>query len=184
MYKVYFKPFPKLKADNLILRLNKLYDIKDIYEIYKDPDVCKYSDITPYTSISDAIYYCTNNLKNYYFKNKCYTFVVEETSLKKVIGTITITQASYDYKILQIGYSFNKTFHKKGYATKALTAFLDFCFNNLNSERVEALVLPQNIASIKLLEKLKFKNEALLEKGAMHQGQSKDVYMFAKIKSR
>ena len=57
MYSVYFKPYPKIKADNLLLRLNKYRDIKDIYEIYKDEEVCKYSDITPYTDIFDARYY-------------------------------------------------------------------------------------------------------------------------------
>ena len=164
-----------------MLRLNRLGDIRDIYEIYKDKEVCKYSDIAAYTSISDAFVYYKNNIKNY-FNNKCHSFVVEDTALNKVIGTITITQASYNYKILQIGYSFNKSFHKKGYATKALTAFLDFCFNTLNTKRVEALVVPQNEASIRLLERLGFTNEATLKNGAILHGNTTDVYMFSLIK--
>lgn len=179
MYSLFFKPFPKIKADGLLLRFNRLSDIKDIYEIYSEKDVCKYSDISVYESIGDAYHYYLNNLKNY-FRNKCYSFMVEDRSLKKVIGTITITQCSFNYKIVQIGYSFNKNYHKKGYATKALAAFLDFCFNRLETERVEAMVLPENLPSIKLLEKLGFNNEALLKKGAMHNGTAKDVYMFAK----
>ena len=181
MYSLYFKPFPKILAEGLILRLNKFCDIKDIYEIYKDKEVCKYSDITPYTSISDAFIYYKNNIKNY-FNNKCYSFVVEDVTLKKVVGTITITQASYNYKILQIGYSFNKSFHKKGYATKALTAFLDFCFNTLKAKRVEALVIPENEASIKLLQRLGFTNEATLKNGAILRENAVDVYMFSLIK--
>ena len=179
MYKMYFKPFPKIKADNLLLRFNKFRDIKDIYEIYKEKEVCKYSDILVYDSIYDARYYYFNNLKKY-LKKCCYSFMVEDTNINKVIGTVSITQCSYNYKIVQIGYSFNKNFHKKGYATKAVSAFIEFCFNKLETERVEALVLPENIASIKLLEKLGFKNEGLLKKGAMHNGNAKDVFMFAK----
>ena len=181
MYSIYFKPYPKIKTDNLLLRLNKHKDIRDIYEIYSDKEVCKYSDITPYDDMSDARFYYFNNIKKY-FKNCCYSFVVEETSIKKVIGTVTITQCSYNYKIVQIGYSFNKNYHKKGYATKAVSAFCKFCFDRLETERVEALVLPENIPSIKLLEKIGFVNEGLLKKGAMHNGSAKDVYMFAKYR--
>ena len=108
--------------------------------------------------------------------------MVEDININKVIGTVSITQCSYNYKIVQIGYSFNKNYHKKGYATKAVNAFVEFCFEKLNTERVEAMVLIDNIPSIKLLEKLGFKNEGLLKKGGMLDGKAKDVFMFAKYK--
>lgn len=181
MYSLYFKPFPKIKVENLLLRFNKFRDIKDIYEIYSEKDVCKYSDILVYDSINDARYYFSNNIKKY-IKNCCYSFMVEDININKVIGTVSITQCSYNYKIVQIGYSFNKNYHKKGYATKAVNAFVEFCFEKLNTERVEAMVLVDNMPSIKLLEKLGFKNEGLLKKGGMLDGKAKDVFMFAKYK--
>ena len=179
-YKKYFKPFPKLNTKNLSLQINSLKDITDIYEIYKEKEVCKYSDILVYTDKLDALKYVLTNLNNYR-KNCCYTFTVKLKEINKVIGTITITQHSYNYKILQIGYSFNKNFHKKGYATEALLCLMDFFKNTLKTERVEALVLPQNAASINLLLKLGFKKESTLIKGAILENTTKDVYMFAKI---
>ena len=181
MYSLYFKPFPKIKVGNLLLRFNKFRDIKDIYEIYKEKDVCKYSDILVYDSISDARYYFFNNIKKY-INNCCYSFMVEDTNINKVIGTVSITQCSYNYKIVQIGYSFNKNYHRQGYATKAVNAFVEFCFEKLKTERVEAMVLVDNMPSIKLLEKLGFKNEGLLKKGGLLDGKAKDVFMFAKYK--
>lgn len=47
--------------------------------------------------------------------------------------------------------------------TEALDAILDLGFNKMELNRIEAVVMPENSASIKLLEKLGFHNEGLLK---------------------
>ncbi len=178
MYSV-FKPFPKLNTKRLLLRLNNLKDAKDIFEIYGNKTVCDCSDLNIQTSINDAKRYVNNNLKNYHL-NKCYTFVVELKAENKVIGTVSIIETTYNYKIISIGYSFNPNYHNKGYATEALEVFLDFCFNTLKTERVEAKVLLNNEPSIKLLKKLGFNKDALLKKGALYKNGTVDVFLFSK----
>ena len=47
--------------------------------------------------------------------------------------------------------------------TEALSAILKFGFDELELNRIEAVVLPENTASIQMLEKLGFRKEGLLE---------------------
>ncbi|NBC73014.1 GNAT family N-acetyltransferase [Paenibacillus sacheonensis] len=45
---------------------------------------------------------------------------------------------------------------------EALGAIIPFGFKNLGLHRIQAMVMPENNASISLLEKCNFKNEGLL----------------------
>ena len=47
--------------------------------------------------------------------------------------------------------------------TEALSAILDLGFQEMSLNRIEAVVMPGNTASIKLLEKLGFHNEGVLK---------------------
>ena len=47
--------------------------------------------------------------------------------------------------------------------TEALNAIIDLGFMEMDLNRIEAVVMPKNRASIKLLEKLGFRNEGRLE---------------------
>ena len=46
--------------------------------------------------------------------------------------------------------------------TEALMEALEFGFGTMALNRIEALVHPHNLASIRLLEKLRFQNEGLM----------------------
>ena len=46
--------------------------------------------------------------------------------------------------------------------TEALGGIIDFGFGSLELNRIEAVIMPGNMASINLLEKLGFENEGLL----------------------
>ena len=47
--------------------------------------------------------------------------------------------------------------------TEALCAILNFGFGEMELNRIESVVMPENTASIIMLEKLGFRNEGLLE---------------------
>ena len=65
-------------------------------------------------------------------------------------------------KRVEIGYIIDPAHHRRGIATEAVSAMLDFCFGELRLHRVQAFTHPDNIASRKLVEKLGFRREGLL----------------------
>ena len=59
----------------------------------------------------------------------------------------------------EIGYSFEKEYWGKGFATEAAVAWLDFGFRSAGLERIVAVAEPENEGSIKVMKKLGMKFE-------------------------
>ncbi len=62
-----------------------------------------------------------------------------------------------------IGYELAQPFWRQGIMAEALRAILELGFGGIGLNRIEAVVMPENEASIKLLEKLGFHNEGILK---------------------
>ena len=63
---------------------------------------------------------------------------------------------------VDIGYRFASKFWGKGFATECGEALLKFGFEELNLKRIIAWVMPENTASINVLQKLGFQEEKRL----------------------
>lgn len=80
----------------------------------------------------------------------------------QIIGTISFQDVNRSvYQSCRIGYKFDPAFWHQGYAAEAMRCALDLIFQEAKLHRVEALVLPENIPSIRLLEGLGFVNEGI-----------------------
>ena len=60
---------------------------------------------------------------------------------------------------LEIGYIMALAMQRRGLMTEAVMALLAYCFGELAVNRVEALIRPDNAASIQLAERLGFRCE-------------------------
>ena len=81
-----------------------------------------------------------------------------------------------------MGYKIDKAYTGQGYCTEALRAGINIIFSNLEIHRMEAFVLPENIASITILEKLGFKREGLLRDKIIIKGTPRDHYLYGLIR--
>ena len=68
----------------------------------------------------------------------------------------------------------------KGIATQAMRLALSRGFTDLGVRRIEALVDPENHASIRVLEKAGMSREAVLGNYIIHRGRVRDRLLFAK----
>ncbi|MCR4611318.1 MAG: GNAT family N-acetyltransferase [Lachnospiraceae bacterium] len=97
-----------------------------------------------------------------------------------IIGTVCFRNiAKPIYSACQVGYRMDKAFTGYGYCTEALRAGINIMFNDLGLHRIEAMVLPDNEASIAILRKLGFKKEALLREKLMIQGVWRDHFLYS-----
>ena len=58
-----------------------------------------------------------------------------------------------------MGFTLDKEHNTKGYTTEALQLVVDFAFRELKLHRIEAGAMLDNIASIRVLEKVGFKKK-------------------------
>ena len=73
----------------------------------------------------------------------------------------------------------DEKFIGRGIVTEAVRLVMEFAFSTLNIHRIEAYVAPQNLGSIRVLEKSGFTREGLLRELLFINGKWVDHYMYA-----
>jgi ribosomal-protein-alanine N-acetyltransferase len=100
----------------------------------------------------------------------------------QLIGYIGYVQIHKDNYRAEIGYLLHTAFHRQGIMNEALTAVLDFGFNQLDLHSVEAIISPANKASASLLEKNNFIKEAYFKEDFYFEGNFLDSEVYSLLK--
>lgn len=175
-----FSQFPQLETQNLILREIQLSDAENVFRIFADPDVTKYQDVENLTSLNQIKFLIERRAER--FKNRQsirWGIALKETNI--IIGSCGYTQKQLNSA--EVGYELAKPYWRKGIMTEALIAIINFGFQNMDLNRIEALVMLDNIASINLLKKMGFIEEGLLREYGFWKGGFHDLKIFSLLKS-
>lgn len=152
-----------IETERLIIRPFTLEDIEASYNMNLDPEVSKYTGDGGVVSKNEIEKRITQNILGDYQK---YGFGRLAVDLKKENKFIGFTGLKYldDIKEVDLGYRFIRSYWGNGYATESGMASISFGFESLGINKIIAMVLPENINSIRVLEKLNFKyQEDILE---------------------
>lgn len=157
----YVKAFPTLRVNSqFYLREQTLEDTEIFYQYYTDPEVHKYILAQNPQSLSEAadeIHYCRNL---FYRRNGIYwTLARQDTN--EMIGAVGYHINNYHHRA-EIHYDLARNYWRQGIMTQALQIIVDFGFENMELQRIEAQTLAGNIGSIGVLKKLGFIHEATL----------------------
>ncbi len=150
--------FPEINTENLILRKIEESDSDVILFLRSDKTINKFihrPENRKTKNISDAIKHIKKlNIETE--NNKSFSWGITLKSDPKIIGTICLWNFSDNYKIAEVGYDLNPNFQGKGIMSEALNGVVNFGFNELNLDKIEAFTHIQNKNSKKLLEKNRF----------------------------
>jgi ribosomal-protein-alanine N-acetyltransferase len=102
----------------------------------------------------------------------------------RIIGTVFFN-GFRDGLICETGYELSSEYCRKGVMTEVLDYLLPVAYHQMGINRLQAIVDPENIASIGLLRKLGFVEEGLLREYEVHRvtNHSKDMLMFSMLKT-
>jgi [ribosomal protein S5]-alanine N-acetyltransferase len=112
-----------------------------------------------------------------------YAFLIFRADDGALVGGLTL--ANIRRGVAQagsIGYWVGQPFARKGYMTAAVRALIPFCFGTLRLHRLEAACIPDNAASIGLLEKTGFKREGYARGYLCINGVWQDHLLYARLK--
>ena len=112
-----------------------------------------------------------------------YAFLVFRSSDNALLGGLTL--ANIRRGVAQagsIGYWVGAPFARQGYMTAALRALIPFGFGALRLHRLEAACIPNNDASIGLLEKTGFKREGYARQYLCINGIWQDHLLYARLR--
>ena len=112
-----------------------------------------------------------------------YIFSKYEWNNENIIGDINIGDIKLgNISNCVIGVKIDSKHLRKGYAHEALETIIDYLFSFLNLHSITANILPENIASINLFEKLGFEREGISRHHMKTGGQWRDHIRYSLIK--
>lgn len=143
-----------LLTERINLRLIEWSDLDAIHKLHSLPETDEFNAL----GLPEDIEETKSIIKLWIEENKLsriknYTFAIENNLDKGFIGLFGLKIGNEKYKRGEVWYKIHATFWRKGYATEALKAVINFGFETLNLHRIEAGCAVDNIGSMKVLEK-------------------------------
>ncbi len=109
--------------------------------------------------------------------------VMERVADSTVIGAAILFAYDAASSRAEIGYVLGRAHWGQGYASEAVRALTQHCFEQVGMRRLEAQVNPSNTASCKLIESLGFQLEGHLRDRYTAKGNTYGVHLYGKLAS-
>jgi [ribosomal protein S5]-alanine N-acetyltransferase len=152
-----FTLFPILTTERLTLRRLVIADEEEIFTLRSDKEINKYLDRQVSNTVDDArnfIIMVNENIN----KNDSLYWAITLSDKNILVGTICLFNFSDKNDRCEIGYELLTNFQGQGIMKEAAGIVIDYAFNTIKVQKIEAFFHRDNQRSIKLLEKLSFRN--------------------------
>lgn len=149
------------ETQRLLIRQYTLDDAKSYFALKSCELVWKYSTFIPFREFKqaeDELHQIVTTKSIDWFD----FLPVFEKETNSYIGEAGIISCNRNANRCEIGYNILPEYWGKGYATELTRFFVKYAFEFLKFERVEALVIQENVASCRVLEKSGFLLEGVL----------------------
>lgn len=143
-----------LETSRLTLRHQVLDDLDNLYALYCDPDVSKYIPDAPHNyeeARAELEWHMNGHPK--YPELGLWATIHKETN--KFMGRCGLLPWTMDgQNEVEVAYLISKSYWGQGLGTEVAQALLDYGFEKLNLSRLICLIDEENLASIKVAEKI------------------------------
>lgn len=170
-----------IQTERLIIRLAEPEDAEAIFSYRSDFVANKYQGWLP-DSVEEVSDYIRNMPRTIAVPDSCFQFAIILVDENRLIGDMGVRFTNHNNMQAEIGCTLHTAYQKKGYATEALTAMVDYFFGILDKHRIIASVDPGNTPSVRLIERLGFRKEAHLKESYYLRGNWVDDVIYAKLK--
>lgn len=171
-----FEQFPVLETERLRLREMETADAEDVFRIFSDDEVMVYYDLETFTEVEQAVALIVRQ-KERFLQKQGIRWGITLKDEDVVIGSIGM-MLNAEKRQGGIGYDLARPYWRRGIMSEVIQAVIDFGFETAGAELIQALVMPGNVASMKVLEKLGFKDKGVLEEYAFFKGKYQDLHNF------
>ncbi len=145
-------PWDILETDRCIIRETTEADVEPFFEIYGEPSITRYTEGL-YPEVEQEKQYIRDYIENVYgfYGFGVWTIVQKDTG--KIIGRAGLSYRD-GYEEPEIGFVIGVPWQRQGYAFEVCHAIMEYGREELGFDCVQAFVIRENKASVKLCEKL------------------------------
>lgn len=177
-----FTAFPQLETERLLLRDLTPADASAVFRIRGDYQVTRYNSGAPFRRLEQARELIDAIGRAYDRQEEIRWGITIKARPDTVIGI-----CGYNYWIRRdyrgcIGYDLARVYWGRGIMTEAVRAVVEFGFERMGLNRIEADADLRNPASIRVLLKLGFQQEGIQREQFYEEGAFHDLALFALLK--
>jgi ribosomal-protein-alanine N-acetyltransferase len=174
--------FPTLETQKLILRKIVPEDAKDLFDFLSDVTVNQYTTHNPFENIVQVQRLINGMQQGFDAKQKILLGIAAKGA-KKIIGYCGF-HAFDEYNLIgDISFCLAKEHWGQGIMTEAIQTMVQFGFEKIELNRIEAKAMFQNTSSFRVLEKAGFQKEGLIRQGLLKNHAFYDLYLYSILKS-
>jgi [ribosomal protein S5]-alanine N-acetyltransferase len=152
-----FTPFPILTTERLTLRQLVINDEQEIFTLRSDSEINKYLERQIANTIDDARNFI-NKVNENINKGDSLYWAITFSDKNILVGTICLFSFSDENDNCEIGYELLTNFQGQGIMKEAVEKVIDYAFNTIKVQKIEAFLHRDNQSSINLLQKFSFRN--------------------------
>ena len=150
-----------LKGDFVELEPVSMDGFDDFYEYSQRSELYEYLEFAPFISIDETRQYLEKLMRRSTSPNAQYWFI-KLTSSRKVVGSMGLHSLQIYRDSVEIGYGVSPDYWGQGVFTAACSMLVEHVFDELKLHRIVARTAQANIASIRGLEKMRFRQEGVM----------------------
>lgn len=164
----------KLLTERLIIRDMKMSDLERFHPLANSEFVLKYLCMYKMSKEESAQY-----IQKMMEKGQDFAISLKESD--SFIGKIHMDTDSlrYDVNSIELAYWLGEPYTRRGYMKEALSAFIEYLFNEKEYDSITVRALAPNTASIELLRSLGFMQEGYLHRALKYEGVIYDDVIFS-----
>lgn len=160
-----------LHTQRLLLRNFAASDLEAFLTYRNDPEVAKYQSWSiPYSREKGEAFIREMQDVHAPKQGDWLQLALELKETGALIGDVAFGIKADDIRQATVGFTIASAYWQNGYATEAMTALLDYLFEDVDMHRVIADCDTENIGSWKTLEKLGFRREAYFVESLLIDG--------------
>lgn len=177
-----FEPFPTIETARLVLRAPTLDDVEGMFHVASDPRVVKYLGRAPATrettraklvKVTEALVSGASIL---------WILIDRETGAH--VGSACLWNWNEGDRRAEVGYDLAPSRWGQGLVTEAMTPILLVGWERMKLHSLEGQVHPENVGSIRVLEKLGFVREAYFRENHFNGESFEDTVVYSKLSPR
>lgn len=171
-----------LETPRLRLRPYAPADAADVFALFSDPAVMRYWSSAPWTDLKQAHDFLARDAASIAEGSSARLGIVRKDD-GALIGNCTLFSFDRQCRRAETGYALTSAAWGHGYANEAVTALLDWGFEALDLNRVEADIDPRNAPSARALERLGFVREGHLRERWIVDGEVTDSFIYGLLRA-
>jgi ribosomal-protein-alanine N-acetyltransferase len=152
---------PIIETKRLRLREATESDLEDLFAIYSNSDVVRFTGDTAWTEKQEAADFIAGAHEGLE-ERSLFGWCVELKESKRVIGTCALFDCELEKRVAEVSYEILPDYWGLGLTSELLPPLIEYGFKTLDLNRINAFVDVRNIASVKLLAKNQFKREGIM----------------------